>query len=211
MNRRLETLDRLALGFWGASILATAWVYPRLPDPMPTHFDAHSTPDGFMPRAAGAWLLPVIALLAWALVRFGHHLLRREWGERLKDSPRPSVALMIAGLLSALQGFVLRAALAPEPRLGNGIWAALGVFFVLLGQVMPRVRRNPFIGVRTAWALTSDENWARTHRFAGYTMTTGGLLSVAAALAGAPVLGLVFIVGGAVAPALYSWRLSRLV
>ena len=44
--------------------------------------------------------------------------------------------------------------------------ASLGALFVMLGLVMPRVRRNPWVGVRTPWTLASDENWARTHRFA---------------------------------------------
>ena len=74
---------------------------------------------------------------------------------------------------------------------------------------MPRVRRNPWIGVRTPWTMASDENWARTHRFAGYTMTGGGLCAVVAALAGAPAVGLAFILVGSFAPAVYSWRIAR--
>jgi uncharacterized membrane protein len=97
----------------------------------------------------------------------------------------------------------------PSPRLGAGLWWALGAFFVLLGLVLPRVRQNPWIGVRTPWTLASEENWAKTHRFAGYTMTLGGGAACVAAIAGVPMLGLVFILAGALAPVVYSWRLAH--
>jgi hypothetical protein len=84
-----------------------------------------------------------------------------------------------------------------------------GAFFMLLGLVLPRVRRNPWIGVRTPWTLASDENWAKTHRFAGYTMTLGGGAAVVASMAGVPALALAFILAGALAPAFYSWRIAR--
>lgn len=208
MNRKLDSLDLLAFGLVGASAIGTAYVFDRLPDPMPTHFDLHGVPNGWMPRATGAFLMPAIALVAWALVRFGVRVLPREWRERQNASPLPALGLLVAGLLAALQGLVVSAALSPAPRLGANVGAVLGVFVMLLGQLMPRVRRNPFIGVRTTWTLTSDENWARTHRFAGYTMTAGGLFAVVAALGGEMKLGILFILAGTVAPAVYSWRLA---
>ena len=209
MNRKLTTLDLLAAGALGASAIGTAWVYDRLPDPMPTHFNLHGLPNGWMPRAVGAFILPAVGALVWALVRFGGRLLSREGRERLTTSPVAAVGLLVAGMLAAIQWLVIDAALMPSPRLGSGVWLVLGVFFVLLGQVLPRVRRNPFIGVRTAWTLSSDENWARTHRFAGYTMSGAGALAVLAALVGAPAVGLACVLMGALAPAVYSWRLAR--
>lgn len=209
MNRNIDRLDLLAVGLVGASAIAAAAVYDRLPDPMPTHFDFHGVPNGWMPRPIGAFLLPVVAIGVWGLVRFGGDLLPPAWRERLAASPVSAVGVLVTGLLSALHGLLLRAALSPVPRLGSGPWVLLGVFFVLLGLILPRIRRNPWVGVRTPWTLASDENWARTHRFAGYTMIAGGLAAIAAALAGAPVLGMACIVAGAVTPAVYSWEIAR--
>jgi uncharacterized membrane protein len=209
MTRKLDRLDLLAVGFVGAAAVATAAVYDRLPDPMPTHFDLHGVPNGWMPRATGAFLLPVVTLGVWGLIRFGGGLLPRARRDKLQASPLPAVGLLLNGLLAVLQGMMLQAALSPVPRLGGGIWWALGAFFVLLGLLIPRVRQNPWIGVRTRWSLASEENWARTHRFAGYTMTLGGGAAILAALAGAPTLALTFILAGALAPAVYSWRIAR--
>jgi uncharacterized membrane protein len=209
MTRKIDRLDLLAFGLVGASAVGTAAVYDRLPDPMPTHFDLHGVPNGWMPRPIGAFLLPVSALLLWGLVRFGSRLLPPAWRERLDASPLSAIGVLVSGFLVVLHALLIQAALMPVPRLGAGLWWVLGAFFVLLGLILPRVRRNPWIGVRTPWTLASDENWAKTHRFAGYTMTLGGGAAIVAAMAGVPMLGLVFILGGALAPAVYSWRIAR--
>jgi len=209
MTRRTSRLDLLAVGIIGASAIGTAAVYDRLPDPMPTHFDLHGVPNGWMPREIGAFLLPVGALGLWALVRFGSRLLPPEWRERLERSPLAALGLLLAGLLGTLQALMIQAALAPVPRLGGGVWLLLGLFFVIFGLISPRVRRNPWIGVRTPWTLGSDENWARTHRFAGYTMTASGLLSMIAAAASAPGVAVGLILAGALAPVIYSWRIAH--
>jgi uncharacterized membrane protein len=47
--------------------------------------------------------------------------------------------------------------------------------------VMPRVRRNYFVGVRTPWTLSSDEVWRKTHRFSGKLFMLLGLLMIVAA------------------------------
>jgi uncharacterized membrane protein len=85
----------------------------------------------------------------------------------------------------------------------------MGVFWIALSLAVPRVRRNPFVGIRTPWTLASDENWARTHHFAGYTFAAGGVIATGAALAGALPLVIGAIVVSALMPAVYSFLLTR--
>ena len=75
--------------------------------------------------------------------------------------------------------------------------------------MMPLVRPNWWVGIRTPWTLSNDRVWARTHRLAGYCMTAGGLVMIVAALALPAALGLSVLIAVAVAstigPALYSY------
>jgi hypothetical protein len=72
------------------------------------------------------------------------------------------------------------------------------------GNVMLRARSNFMFGIRTPWTLSNDDVWARTHRFAGYTMTSAGLVMIlSAAFVPPDILGAVVvsaIVAALVAP-----------
>jgi uncharacterized membrane protein len=207
--RKLSVVDLFTLFFVVGAFAVTALLYGRLPDPLPTHFDLNGHPNGWMSRAAGAWIVPAIEVLVVALLRFGGYLLPRGWRERLEASPVRALALVTAVMLTSVHVMVLRASLSPLPNLGNAIWLLLGGLFVVLGFLLPRTKRNPFFGVRTAFALASDENWARTNRVGGWTMILGGIVAVVAGLVGVPAVAVAAILTSAILPALWSWVLAK--
>jgi uncharacterized membrane protein len=207
--RKSPVVDLFTLFVVLGAFVVTALVYARLPDPLPRHFDLHGRPDGWMPRAVGAWVVPALEVAIVALLRFGGHLLAPGWRERFDASPVRVLALVTALLMTSIHLVVLRAALSPLPQLGNAIWLLLGAVFIVLGVLLPRTRRNPFFGVRTAFALASDENWARTQRVGGWTMAAGGAVAVVAAVLDAPAVAFSAIVVSAIAPALWSWVLAK--
>jgi len=207
--RKSPVVDLFTLFAVLGAFAVTALLYDRLPDPLPIHFDLNGRPNGWMPRATGAWLLPGVELLVVALLRFGRHLLGGGWRERLDASPVRMLALVTAFMMTSVHVVVLRASLSALPNLGNAIWVLLGGLFVALGILLPRTRRNPFFGVRTPFALASDENWARTHRVAGWTMVGGGLITIAAGLLGLPAVAIATILTSALVPALWSWVLAK--
>ena len=50
------------------------------------------------------------------------------------------------------------------------------LFFALMGNVMGKVRKNFYIGVRVPWTLASDRVWNDTHRLAAWVMVAAGLI-----------------------------------
>jgi uncharacterized membrane protein len=207
--RKSPVVDLFTLFFVLGAFAVTVLLYGRLPDPLPVHFDLSGQPNGWMSRAVGAWLLPGIEVLVVGLLRFGGHLLPPGWRERLDASPAHALALVTALMLTSVHVVVLRASLSALPSLGNAIWVLLGALFIALGVLLPRSRRNPFFGVRTAFALASDENWARTQRVAGWTMVGGGIITVAAGLLGLRAVAIATILTSALVPALWSWVLAK--
>lgn len=49
----------------------------------------------------------------------------------------------------------------------NSILIILGVTFLILGNYMPKCKRNFTIGIKTPYTLANEDNWYATHRFAG--------------------------------------------
>ena len=62
------------------------------------------------------------------------------------------------------------------------------LFFALLGNVLGRVRRNFYIGVRVPWTLASERVWNDTHRVAAWLFVACGLAGFVIAVAGLPLV-----------------------
>lgn len=205
--------DAVALSALGFAALATAVLYDNLPDPLATHFDVHGNPNGWMPRAMGAWFAPVFGVVIWAVVRFLPRVLPKIDKRGAQNAgPIAIVAACTAVFMSAVHFVLLRVALVPGASVNRPVFVLVGALFVAIGLVMPRVKRNAFIGVRTPWTLTSDENWARTQRVGGYAMVIGGVAAGAlGAFGGATFVGLAIgvLLLSAVVPAVYSLVLAR--
>jgi uncharacterized membrane protein len=209
MKLQWKVADAAAIAFLVGTFALTAALYPSLPERIPTHFDLHGIPNGWMPRSTGAWFLPLVALGVGLLLRFGAIILPPAWRARLEQSPTASIVALVSGFLCALQGVILYAALSHPFAVATAINLLLGGLWIALGLTLPRVRRNPWIGVRTPWTLSSDENWSRTHRFAGYTFTMGGVIAVLFAALSLSAISTCVIVVSALMPIVQSYRLAR--
>ncbi|HEY8077364.1 MAG TPA: SdpI family protein [Labilithrix sp.] len=208
----MKRMDGISIGALGLSAVATALVYERLPERIATHFDLHGQPDGWMARPIGAWFLPVFGLVIWAIVRYARELLPRREKERLDAGKAALVSSFTAIFLAALQIVVIGYALSPSMSVLRPIWAIAGVMFVALGLVLPRVKRNAIVGIRTPWTLSNDENWARTQRVGGYAMVIGGVLAAISGMSGGAagtIVALVCLIGSAIVPVVYSLVLAR--
>ncbi len=74
------------------------------------------------------------------------------------------------------------------------------------------LRRNRWVGIRTAWAMSSPEAWARSQRAGGYAMVVGGaLVALSSACDGAAALAirLFAIVGTAAVPVVWSYFAAK--
>lgn len=52
----------------------------------------------------------------------------------------------------------------------------LPLMFIFIGNYMPKCKQNYTIGFRITWTLRNEENWNKTHRFAGRVWVYGGIL-----------------------------------
>ncbi|MEW5931420.1 MAG: SdpI family protein [Gemmatimonadota bacterium] len=120
-----------------------------------------------------------VATGLWLLLRFQARFdPRRDQVERF-TSTRLLLAEILVGFMAVLEVLTLGIALGWPLDMGEAMWPLLGLLFVALGNYLPRVRPNWFVGVRTPWTLSSDAVWRDTHRLAGWTFVAAGLLLAA--------------------------------
>lgn len=55
----------------------------------------------------------------------------------------------------------------------------IGLFFIVIGNYMGKIKMNWFMGIRTPWTLSSEVVWNKTHRFGGKMFIFAGLMMIA--------------------------------
>ncbi len=58
----------------------------------------------------------------------------------------------------------------------------IGVLLVVLGNIMPKIRRNSLIGIRTKWSMANDSVWRKSQRFSGIAAVIAGFVMIILAL-----------------------------
>ncbi len=53
-----------------------------------------------------------------------------------------------------------------------------GLLFIVLGNFIPKAKKNPLLGIRTKWSMYNDVTWAKSNRFGGVAFVITGVLLV---------------------------------
>jgi uncharacterized membrane protein len=164
------------------AVIASAVVYTNLPVTVPTHCDMLGRPNGWGSRVWGAWVIPIVMLLLWALTRVLPTIDPRGANYAKFGGTFEAIVISILLYMLGLHLIILRASLGYPVAMQRVLPIGVGILLVLIGNLLPRARPNWFIGIRTPWTLSSDRVWEKTHRVGGRAFVAGGLAILIAAL-----------------------------
>jgi len=187
-------------------ILFGVIVWKKLPEQMAIHWGDTGQADGWASPMIAVFVLPLILLGAHWLCIFVTFL-----DNRYRDQSRRALrlALWILPVLSIYVNAMMYATAFGMRTDSNKLIAILmGVGLVIIGNYMPKFSRNRTMGVKIKWTLANDENWNKTHRFAGWLWVVCGfvvLISVFLPSVAIPyiMISVLFLV--AIAPVIYSY------
>ena len=183
-------------------------LWGRLPDPMPTHFNAAGEADGFMSKAAAVFALPASMLLVHIVCTVTTFI---DPKRRNIDGKPIFMVLWICPVMSILvSGFMYAYALGMKVNITTGMFIAIGILFIILGNYLPKCGQNYSIGIKVPWALNDEANWQATHRFGGKVFVVAGVVTVILAffVTASPVLFWVYFAVDMIAcaiPGVYSY------
>lgn len=52
----------------------------------------------------------------------------------------------------------------------------VGILFICIGNVLPKIKDNFFVGIKTPWTISNPIIWNKTHRLGGFIFVICGLL-----------------------------------
>ena len=146
---------------------------------IPTHFSANGQVDGWAPAAIGLFIIPAVMVAVWLLI-----LVLPQIDPRGKNLIRSGgaygtiwVALIL--MLCVSQALIIATALGAQLDVTRIRLAAAGLMFIVVGNVLGKLRWNYTVGIRTPWTLADQRVWDKTHRFGGWLFVIGGLTMVA--------------------------------
>lgn len=166
------------------ALLAFAVSYSYLPERVPVHWNVAGVVDGYGSRYALLLLGPGLMLAELALFAVLPRLSPRRYGIDAFRSTYDYLMLLVVALTGYLFAVLLWAALLGSVDIHRSILGGISVLVVLMGNVLGKVRRNFFIGIRTPWTLASERVWYATHRLAAKCLVVSGIIALVLALLG---------------------------
>lgn len=160
-------------------VLVGLLLWDKLPATMNIHWGADGAADGQGSKAMAIFLPAGILLL----LHMACLLLTGADKKQANQSKKITGILfwLLPVLTFFIYGLIYGVALGMELNVLRFLPAFFGVLFVVLGNYMPKAKQNFTFGIKISWTLQNEENWVKTHRFAGKVWFMGGLVMAATA------------------------------
>jgi uncharacterized membrane protein len=114
----------------------------------------------------------------------------------------PAITLLISSLMYAK-------ALGYDLDVNVIMPLLFGAMFLIIGNLLPKMRQSYTIGIKLPWTLHNEENWNMTHRFSGKVWVTGAIVILATAFLGSFWILLGVLIVMVALPTIYSYCLYR--
>lgn len=189
-------------------IVVGVLLWNRLPDEMPSHWDFSGNVNNYTNKALMVFGVPVFEI---ALIWFSLWIIE-------KDPKRANIRAKSMNLVLWMVVIVCVTAQLSSYMYAMGVdfnvvivsMYIMGIFFILLGNRMPKMEQSYTFGIRTPWTLDSVENWRLTHRFAGKIFVLGGFLTIITAMLNLPgYVFLIILIITCLAPIIYSAKIDK--
>lgn len=90
------------------------------------------------------------------------------------------VQIIILLVMICMIFFSIWESLYPESIPTNKmVYGVISLLFILVGNLMPKIKSNFFMGIHTPWTLSNEAVWNKTHRLGGKLFVLGGILLLA--------------------------------
>lgn len=177
-----------------APLLMLLAVYGKLPAQVPMHWGI----DGSVNRYGEKWeLFPVAGLniLFGILMPLMAKIDPKRRNYARFQGTYDWMILWLLGFMTVMMGLTLAEAMEPGRfNMSKWVCAMVAILFISLGNMMPKVKRNYFTGVKTPWALSSDAVWNKTQRLGGKFFVFGGILMLICALCFSPMISMIMTI-----------------
>lgn len=166
------------------ALAAISW--SGAPDRIPVHWNLDQQVDRYGGRFEGLLGIPLLTLGLYLLMLIVPRIDpgRANYPAFLGAFTTLRLALVV--FMAALYAMIHLWIRGLEVGMNTVMPLLMGALFIVVGNLLGKLRPNWFIGIRTPWTLSSKDAWVRAHRLGGWVFIAGGLLFMVAGLVRAP-------------------------
>ena len=182
-------------------------LWNKLPDQVPFHWDINGNVDNWASKSVAVFAMPAFMLVMQWVCVFASTADPKSANYNRKSF---QLVLWICPILSiVLNTLVYCTALGHSLPIETIIPMLMGVLFIVLGNLLPKMKQTYTMGIKLPWTLNNEENWNKTHRFAGKLWVAGGVITMATAFLGSFWIFIGILAVMCIIPTIYSYRLFK--
>lgn len=181
--------------------------YKKMPETLPTHWGFNNKIDGYSSKFTTLITTPLLLIF---LNIFSCFMLDNDPKNKDKNNfvitigkATIPLVMLITFVISVFYG------LGKEINVMVIISIFVGFLLILIGNYLPKTKRNYTVGIKLPWTLNSDENWNKTHRLAGYFFILGGIFFLFTPFIGNEYLIFITFIIIGIIPTIYSFYLYK--
>ena len=176
------------------TLVVTFVVLSIMPDTVPVHFDIHGVADRWgskyemlvMPGCMLAMLAFWLGIDASYKKKIETSFDEKEVAEAKSNLKVMQITSIITSLMFAvINGLTLYASYSQlegssvkEIDVLKMLSIVMGIFFIILGNFMPKAKNNPNLGFRLTWTRFNDNTWRKSNLIGGIAMIIQGVIMV---------------------------------
>ena len=190
-----------------APIVVGLLMWDQLPAEMATHFGSNGEPNGWSSKEFAVIGLPLFLLAVhWFCAAF-------TGVDPKKENISDKMMLLVLWICPVMSIFVNGSMYVYEINnsFNTTIMGVLlvGCMFLVVGNYLPKMKQSYTLGIKLPWTLNSEENWNRTHRFAGGIWMLAGVLVLIGGFVEQFWVVFVALLIAVVIPTIYSYVLYK--
>lgn len=177
----MVSMQKLQLFLILLSVFSSILIYPSLPEDLASHWGENGQVNGYLPKFWGVALIPFIMIIFTVLMYYLPSFDPLKNISKFKRDYEIFVVVILAFFfLIHLQVLLWNIGIQISPNLIIPI--AIGMLFLYIGYLLPKTKRNWFIGIRTPWTMSSDIVWEKTHAIASKLFFIVGIIAFFASI-----------------------------
>ncbi|MBU1019090.1 MAG: SdpI family protein [Patescibacteria group bacterium] len=162
----MRKTEILAIFLTLASVIGAYILYPYLPEPMVSHWNAQGEPDGTMSRFWSLAMTPIVFTLFTLMLIFIPRIDPLKKNLETFRGYFDGFILILYAFFILIFGQIILWNLGTEISFNLTMPVAFAIMMFYIGVMLEKSKMNWFVGIRTPWTLSSEKVWTKTHKLA---------------------------------------------